>query len=95
MRKSPQQRFVCCNTTCFRKSGGLNVMRVSTPLFRAAKSEALELNVKERIYLIITEIALKLAEVFVIDIEILYQHIATDNEELAKFMNIKNTLNAA
>lgn len=64
-------------------------------LFRAAKSETLELNVKERIYLIITEIALKLSEIFVIDIEILYQHIAVDNEELAKLLNIKNVLIAA
>ena len=64
-------------------------------LFRAAKSETIELNVKERIYLIITEIALKLSEIFVIDIEILYQHIAVDNEELAKLINIKNVLIAA
>jgi hypothetical protein len=31
----------------------------------------------------------------VIDTEILYQHIAVDNEELAKLLNIKNVLIAA
>ena len=61
-------------------------------LFRAAKSETLELSVRERIYLIIKEITLKLFGFFVIDIKILYQHIATDNEELAKLINIKNVL---
>jgi hypothetical protein len=35
-------------------------------LFRGAKSETTELNVKERIWLIMTEITVKLSEIFAI-----------------------------
>jgi hypothetical protein len=35
------------------------------------------------------------SEFFMIDIEILYQHITADSEELAKLINIKNMMKDA
>jgi hypothetical protein len=59
-------------------------------LFRATKAEILELNVKERICLIITEIITTLSQFFEIDIESLTKHIIADNEKLTKLLNLKH-----
>jgi len=64
-------------------------------LFRAAKSETLELNVKERIWLIIIEILTVLSNYFEIDIEFLTQHIIADNEQLTNMLNLKSLSRAA
>jgi hypothetical protein len=57
-------------------------------LFRAAKAETIEMNVKERIWLIITEILTKLAVFFELDIEILTQQIITDNQQITNIINL-------
>ena len=57
-------------------------------LFRAAKSEMLELNVKERIWLIIKEILTVLANYCEIDIELVTKHILSDNKQLANILNL-------
>jgi hypothetical protein len=49
-------------------------------LFRAARSESFELNVKERIFLIIKGILTVLSNFFEIDIEFLMQQIIAENE---------------
>jgi len=59
-------------------------------LFRAAKSETLEMNVKERIWLIIVEILTVLSNYFEIDIEILIQQIIADNEQFINMLNLKS-----
>ena len=64
-------------------------------LFRAAKSETLELNVKERIILIIKEILNVLAIYFEIDIEWILQHIISENEQLTNMLNLKSLSQAA
>ena len=58
-------------------------------LFRVAKSEILELNVKERIWLIIKEILTVLSSYFEIDIEFLMQQIIADNEQFINMINLK------
>jgi hypothetical protein len=58
-------------------------------LCRAAKSETLELNVKERIWLIIKEILNTLSDYFETDIELLIKHIIADNERLINMLNLK------
>jgi hypothetical protein len=57
-------------------------------LFRAAKAEILELNVKERIWLIIKEIITALSDYFEIDIEFVTKHILSDNKQLTKMLNL-------
>ena len=64
-------------------------------LFRAAKSETLELNVKERILLIIKEILNVLANYFEIGIEWILQHIISENEQLTNILNLKFLSKAA
>ena len=59
-------------------------------LFRAAKSETFEMNVKERILLIIKEILNVLANYFEINIESLVKHIIADNEQLTNILNFKS-----
>jgi hypothetical protein len=59
-------------------------------LFRQAKSETIELNVKERIWLIIKEILTALSNYFEIDIEFLTQHIIADNKQLTDVLNLKS-----
>jgi IS4 transposase len=56
-------------------------------LFRAVKSETFELNVKERIWLILKEILTVLSNYFDTDIEFLIQQIITDNEQLINMLN--------
>jgi hypothetical protein len=53
-------------------------------LFRASKSETLELHVKERIWLIIKEILTALSDYVQIDINFSIKHIIADNEHLKK-----------
>jgi hypothetical protein len=57
-------------------------------LFRAAKPETFELNVKERIWLIIKEILTALPNYFEIDIEFLAKHIIADNKQLTNMLNL-------
>jgi hypothetical protein len=59
-------------------------------LFRAAKSETLELNVKERILLVITNIITKLSEIFTIEIDILAFYITSDNQQFTDILNFKS-----
>ena len=59
-------------------------------LFRAANSETFELNVKERILLIIKEILGALATFFEIDIDFLIKQIVADNEQLTNILNLKS-----
>jgi hypothetical protein len=61
-------------------------------LFRVAKSETIELNVKKRIWLLMTEITVKLSEIFAIELDVLMFHITSDNQKLAKLINFKSLL---
>jgi hypothetical protein len=64
-------------------------------LFRAARSEILELNVKERIWLIIKEILTTLANYCEIDIELITQHIIADNKQLTNMLNLNRIVYVA
>jgi hypothetical protein len=64
-------------------------------LFRAAKSETLELNVRERIWLIIKEILTALSNYFEIDIEFLFNHIIADNKQLINMLNLNSLAGTA
>ena len=64
-------------------------------LFRAAKSEILELNVKERIWLVIQEILTVLSNYFEIDIEWIAHHIFADNKQLTNLLNFEHIANVA
>jgi hypothetical protein len=64
-------------------------------LFRAAKSETLELHVKERIWLIIKEILTALSDYVEIDIGFLIKHIIADNEQLKNILNFNSLDNGA
>jgi hypothetical protein len=57
-------------------------------LFRQAKSETLELNVKERICLIIKEFITKLSDYFEFDLDFLLTNIITENEQLINMLNL-------
>jgi hypothetical protein len=57
-------------------------------LFRTAKAEILELNVKERIWLIIKDILTVMADYFEVDIEFATKHILSDNKQLANILNL-------
>ena len=57
-------------------------------LFRQTKSEILELNVKERIWLIIKKILIVLANYCEIDIELVTKHILSDNKQLENILNL-------
>ncbi|MDR3226401.1 MAG: hypothetical protein LBT56_01850, partial [Prevotellaceae bacterium] len=60
-----------------------------------AKSEIIELNVKERIWLIIKEILTVLSNYFEIDMEILMKHFITDNENFINILNFKSLAQTA
>jgi hypothetical protein len=64
-------------------------------LFRAAKAETFELNVKERILLVIKEILNVLANYFEINIELTIQYIIAENEQLTNVLNLKSLSQAA
>ncbi|MDR1525621.1 MAG: hypothetical protein LBS79_10285, partial [Tannerella sp.] len=64
-------------------------------LFRAAKSESFELNVKERIWLIIKEILTVFSNYFGIDIEFLAEYIIADNEQLTNMLNLNSLAGVA
>jgi hypothetical protein len=59
-------------------------------LFRQAKAESFELNVKERICLIIKEIIISLSDYFVFEPDILLRNIIADNEKLTYLLNLKS-----
>jgi hypothetical protein len=61
-------------------------------MFRQAKSETIELNVKERIWLIIIEITTKLSEIFTIEFDILMFYITSDYQELTNLINFNSLL---
>jgi len=64
-------------------------------LFRQSKAEILEINVKERIWLIITEILIELADFLCFEFDSLMKQILTDNPKITKIMNCKTLLMAA
>jgi hypothetical protein len=64
-------------------------------LFRAAKPETPELNVKEGIWLIIKEILTVLSNCFEIDIEFLAKHIIADNKQLTNILNLNSLASGA
>jgi len=64
-------------------------------LFRAAKAELIELNIKERLWLIIKEILTVLSNYFEIDVEWIAEHIIADNDQLANVLNLDSIVNVA
>lgn len=64
-------------------------------LFRQAKSEILELNVKERIWLVIKEILTSLSRYLEVDCDLLLQNILADNEEVTNLLNLKSLVSTA
>jgi Transposase DDE domain. len=58
-------------------------------MFRASQRDTLKLTIAEQIWLIITEIAAELSELFDIDMEMLMEKIVTENEKIAKYFNLK------
>jgi hypothetical protein len=64
-------------------------------MFRAAKSDILELHIKERIWLIIKEILTVLSNYFDIDIEWITKHIVADNNQLTNILNLDFFVNVA
>ncbi|GHT18421.1 hypothetical protein FACS189429_4940 [Bacteroidia bacterium] len=64
-------------------------------LFRQAKAETFELNVKERILLIIKEIITTLSDYFEFEPLILLKYIIADNEQLKNLLNLKSLSQAA
>ncbi|GHT18113.1 IS4 family transposase ISDha5 [Bacteroidia bacterium] len=64
-------------------------------LFRHTKSETLEQTVKERIWLIITQIVAKIEKYFNFDSDFIIENIIADNEELTNILNFKTLLQAA
>jgi hypothetical protein len=61
-------------------------------MFRQARSETIELNVKERIWLIIIEITTKLSEIFTIEFDILMFYITSDYQKLTNLINFNSLL---
>jgi hypothetical protein len=59
-------------------------------LFRQANAETFELNIKERIYLIIKDIIIILADYFDFEPDILLMNITADNEQLKNLLNLKS-----
>jgi len=64
-------------------------------LFRQTRSETLEITVKERIWLIITEIMAELAEYMDFEPDILMKHVCAENEKLTNLINFKNIAQVA
>jgi hypothetical protein len=64
-------------------------------LFRQAKTESLELNIKERIYHIIIELITKFAKFAEIDIDFFIKQIIADNEQLTNLLNLETLYRAA
>jgi hypothetical protein len=58
-------------------------------LFRQTKAETLEITVKERIWLIITEILTAITKYFEIEPDFFIQQILSENQELANLINLK------
>jgi IS4 transposase len=59
-------------------------------LFRQAKSEIIELHVKERIWLIIKGILTSLSDYFEVEYDFLLQHFIADNEKFTNIFNVKS-----
>ncbi len=59
-------------------------------LFRASQKDTLCLTVSEQIWLIIIELIAELSEIFNIDTEMLMEKLFSENEKLAKYLNIKS-----
>jgi hypothetical protein len=64
-------------------------------LFRGTKAELIEATIKERIWLIITQILVELAEFTDFEPEILMKHILSDNEKVRNLLNLENLQPAA
>jgi len=63
-------------------------------LFREAQKNTLKITLAEQIWLIITEIAAKLSEIFEIDTEVLMQKLFSENETITKYINLKSLMQA-
>ena len=64
-------------------------------LFRQSKSETLELTVKERIYLIITEILTEISLKTDFELDFLVEHIYAEYQNITKLRNFNNPIIAA
>jgi hypothetical protein len=64
-------------------------------LFREAKAQMLELNVKERIWLIIIDLIDTFCEFCDLDVDKFMEHLIADNQYIKKLSNLKNHLEAA
>lgn len=58
-------------------------------LFREAQKDSLKITIAEQIWLIIIEIAAKIAEILEVDTELLMQKLVTEDDVLTKYINIK------
>ena len=63
-------------------------------LFRNTKAETIQLTVAERIWQLIIEILVSLAELFEIDVEMLMETLVSDNVKLEKLSKYKALLQA-
>ena len=64
-------------------------------LFRQSKAEILEINVKERIWLIIIELITEISEFMSFELDSLMKQILTDNQRITKILNFKTLTQAA
>ena len=64
-------------------------------LFRQSKAEILEIHVKERIWLIITELLTEISEFMSFELDSLLQQIIADNQRITKILNLKTLTQAA
>ena len=87
-------------TICMLQYNLLSVVRRFTDyeslgeLFRNTNAETIQLTVAEKIWQIILELLISLAEVFESDIEMLMQKLLTDNETIKKILNYNTLLQA-
>lgn len=63
-------------------------------LFREANSDALELTISERVWLILLELVAKLVEILEVDPEMLMEKLIAENEELMKLINLRPYMQA-
>jgi hypothetical protein len=99
--KSQSQDFdaqIANTTICMLQYNLLSVSKRFTEyeslgeLFRGTNAETIQLTLAERIWQLIIEILVNLAELFEIETELLMEKILTDNERLTKLMNYQTLL---
>lgn len=64
-------------------------------LFRQVQKDSLELTINERIWLIIIDIVAQLADLFEADAELIMEKLVADNQQIKKYLNLQNLMNAA